>query len=447
MNTVIRRMMASLVALAAVAAATSTASAQVRPQMRINVEPPQFPQGVGGLVLANRLTFPLATPLQQRALLVGQLGAATNPLNPLAVNYNPVLGALNTAATINTLGAYGGIGGYGGYGLGAGYFPPAGLASTPYGAGAADSTLGTSPAYGNPYYPSYYGETGGALMGLADITTANANGVQTLQRARVTMQQANQAAIDTRRKLFDELRYERMNTPGAEDIRIKDMEVALRRARHDPPQTEIVSGRSLNDLINHLSSMQAKGLRGPDIRLNEDLLSHINLTNGANGNVGLLRNGGKLNWPLPLQSKEYADLTREVNTPLEKAARAAVDLKPVDPGTLKDLKAALDKLNEALDNSNSRLTPNEYIESKRYLNMLGETYRALQDPDVGNYFKSGKWTAQGNTVAEFVDRLTRSQGLRVAPASPGDEQYYRALQAALVNYDAGITALTSTSNK
>ncbi len=234
-----------------------------------------------------------------------------------------------------------------------------------------------------------------------------------------------------------------MNTPGAEDLRIKDIEVALRRARNDPPLTEIFSGRSLNDLVNFLASQQAKGLRGPDIRLNEDLLRHINLTNGTNGNIGLLRNGARLTWPLPLQSKEFEEATKAVAVQIEKAAKAAADLKPVDAGTLKDLEAALIRINELLDNANARLTPNEYIESKRYLNMLGEAFRALRDPDVGNYFKDGKWTAQGNTVAEFVDRLTRSQGLRIAPASPGDEPYYRALQAALTSYDAGITATAS----
>ncbi len=146
---------------------------------------------------------------------------------------------------------------------------------------------------------------------------------------------------------------------------------------------------------------------------------------------------------MPLQSKEFEEATKAVGVQIEKATKAAADLKPVDAGTLKDLKAALDRLNESLDNANARLTPSEFIESKRYLNMLGETFRALQDPDVGNFLKGGKWTAQGNTVAEFIDRLTRSQGLRVAPASPGDEHFYRALHAALANYDAGIASTAS----
>jgi hypothetical protein len=257
------------------------------------------------------------------------------------------------------------------------------------------------------------------------------------------MSQADQAAIDTRRKWFDELRYERMNTPTAEELRIKDIQIALNRARNEPPLTEITSGQSLNNLINHLAGEQAKGLRGPDIRLSEDLLRHVNLTTGTNGNAGLLRNGGKLSWPLPMQTKDFEESMKAVNVQIEKAARSAEDLKPIDPGTLKDLKAALDKINEQLDIANARLTPSEYIESKRYLNMLGDAYRALQDPNVGNYFNNGRWTAQGNTVATFVDTLTRNQGLRVAPASPGDEHYYRALQAALTSYDAGITQPTS----
>ena len=50
-------------------------------------------------------------------------------------------------------------------------------------------------------------------MGVAAVTTANAQGLNTVQQARITNQQAMQAEIDTRRQMFDELRYEQAHTP------------------------------------------------------------------------------------------------------------------------------------------------------------------------------------------------------------------------------------------
>src|SRR5262249_39500325 len=67
------------------------------------------------------------------------------------------------------------------------------------------------PGYGYGYYP-YIDPYGGALNGVANLTTANAQYQLTVQQARRVSEQVNQDRIDTRRKLFDELRYEQMNT-------------------------------------------------------------------------------------------------------------------------------------------------------------------------------------------------------------------------------------------
>src|SRR5262249_46030649 len=98
-----------------------------------------------------------------------------------------------------------------------------------------------NPLTYNPYLSSF-DPYGGFLMGVAAVTTANAQYYATIQQARILQQQANQAAIDTRRRLFDQIRYERMNTPAPEEVRVREMEVALNRSRHQPPAAEIWSG-------------------------------------------------------------------------------------------------------------------------------------------------------------------------------------------------------------
>ena len=118
---------------------------------------------------------------------------------------------------------------------------------------------GYSPPY-NPYfnpYAAYCSPYGGGLMGLAALTTANAQFYVTIQQGRIVNQQANQAMIDMRRKIFDQIRYERMSIPSGEEIRVRDLEIALNRSRRDPPLGEILSGASLNSLLNYLIKQQA----------------------------------------------------------------------------------------------------------------------------------------------------------------------------------------------
>jgi len=48
--------------------------------------------------------------------------------------------------------------------------------------------------------------------------------------------------------------------------------------------------------------------------------------------------------------------------------------------------------------------------------------QALQDPNVSRQF-NGTWSPRGNNVAELADQMTK-QGLKLAPAAPGDEPSY-----------------------
>src|SRR5205823_5331689 len=53
--------------------------------------------------------------------------------------------------------------------------------------------------------------------------------------------------------------------------------------------------------------VQGPGGSGPTIPLDEAILKQINLTSGQGGNssIGLLKDGGKLSWPLPLRGRDY----------------------------------------------------------------------------------------------------------------------------------------------
>jgi len=324
--------------------------------------------------------------------------------------------------------------------------PTASLSTPNLGTGSGSLQNNNSnwyPPY-NPYMP-YYDPYGGALTGYANVISAVAQSNVTFQQARIVQQQANQSMLDTRRRLFDQIRYERMSIPTPEEVRVHDMEVALNRARRNPPLVEIWSGLALNDLLKYLIKQQGAGMRGPRIDLDEDMLRHINVNTGRGGNVGLLKDGGKLQWPLSLQRPEFTEARKTLTQLLPDAIQQVQFNNPLSPGILKDIQTALqnltDTLNKEVNAANSDLSASQYIDARRYLNQLNEGFKALQDPNAPNFFNK-KWSARGKTVAELIKNMDLG-GLEFAPATSGDEGPYRALYNALVAYDSGIGQLNT----
>src|SRR5262249_41191814 len=151
-----------------------------------------------------------------------------------------------------------------------------------------------------------------------------------------------QARIDTRRKNFDEWLYERENTPTLEDDRERSRMEELRRSRNDPPITEILSGKALNDLLNPILKMNPPSeSMAPLVPLAPDVVKEINLTSGGtSGNLGPLKDGGKLRWPLALQDEPFD----EARTKIDQLARQAFQQAQggeVDVKTLRDLRKSV----------------------------------------------------------------------------------------------------------
>jgi hypothetical protein len=321
---------------------------------------------------------------------------------PALPAYSPLgNAALTSAAALPGTAAYPGTAGYGGYGGYGGYYDP---------------------------YSGY-------LKGGAEIINAQGQLKIQLEQANVVKEQARSAEIDNRKKLFDELMYERANTPSFTDRQEKRMALNLRRSRDGTaPLTEIWSGKALNDILADLKRLLAKGQQSPeDIELDPDILKQINVRGGGSGNIALLRNGGQLTWPVGLKELEgSAEIRKLIDSKAIEAVRQAENGQ-VSAGLIKDLQANVNKLHKKLVRSVSELPTNQYIEAKRYLNNLDAAVLALQQPAVGNYFNQ-KWVAGGRTVRDLVGSMLK-KGLTFAPAVAGDEAAYQALHSALAAYD------------
>jgi hypothetical protein len=253
------------------------------------------------------------------------------------------------------------------------------------------------------------------------------------QQASLVREHARQNKLVTRRRAFDEFLYERRTAPTWEDDRERLQEEELRRSRTDAPVGEIQSARALNCLLDHLQQLDARGISGSDIPLDEETVYRINVTSGRAGHVGLLKNGGRLHWPLALTEAAVRAERTQIDSLLPEVL-AQTSGRPADADAVAELTRATERLQQFLKVRSRKLPPGQYVEARRFLTDLGEALKALEQPDVAEHL-ARKAGPRGKTVVELVRSMTQ-QGLHFAPAVAGDEAAYLALYRALVRYDA-----------
>lgn len=286
------------------------------------------------------------------------------------------------------------------------------------------------------YYPTYVSTAdpyGGYLNGAANVISAQGGWLKDVQDAYLKKEDVKAAKLKNKRAAFDEWLYEKANTPTLEEQREEERMQNVLRSQHNPPPTEIWSGKALNDLMQDLQQRGTAAMHGPPIYLNQELLKEINVTTGTTtAGLGLLKN--KLQWPLGLTDAAFSAGRKAVEA---SAALRQAESGTVDPGTLRELISSVDKMQAQLKANVSNVEPNEYIRAKRYLNDLDQSIKTLQDANVAKY-ASKSWSAQGATVAELVQYMT-SNGLKFAPATPGDEPAYNSIHRAMATYDGEVS--------
>jgi len=220
----------------------------------------------------------------------------------------------------------------------------------------------------------------------------------------------------------------------------------LARSRNNPPSGEVWSGKALNDLLADLQKLPARNdvasMRTFQLPLDEDNLKRVNVTAAeGKGNIGLLKDGGRLSWPVALSGTEFKDLRERINSLVQDAVKQAEFNNQVDAGTIRQLSRDVEQMESMLRRTGRDMPPTPYIDARTFLNNLNSSIAALQQPDVGNYF-TGKYALKGKTVPELVKYMTE-QGLRFAPAVAGEEGPYQALYQALLSYDLASQPATA----
>jgi hypothetical protein len=291
-------------------------------------------------------------------------------------------------------------------------------------------------------YTSFQDPNSAFLSGTADILSASGDLAIKQQQARLLGAQVNAAKLANRRRAWEQWEWEQQRTPTLEDVREQERVLQLRRARNDPPETEITNGTALNQLLNHLAVLQGQGLVGPVIPLDPEMLRQINVfpagSRSANS-IGVMFQVDNLHWPMALRMDFFDDERQEVTKLLLQLA-AEAESNSVDFTKVRSLNALLQNMMGKLREHRDDITIMQDIEARRFIREIQGAANTLQTPNVGNFF-NGKWSARGNTVAELVDHMSR-QGLRFAAAVSGNEPAYIALHRAMADYDLALTQVT-----
>ncbi len=348
----------------------------------VNVRTPFFAPQATGFNRFNR--FGRFDPRVLRAFRLGQLSANGYGLG----------GGLS--------GLYGGGGGYGG---GGSYGGGTNMVYVPYSATSYSSPYGDDPAQNRAF--------------------------------------VDQEKLANRRRAFDEYLYEREQTPSPSEERQRAAADQLDRSLNDPPFTEVLSGKALNDILRDLRKLSGRSdLANPDPSpvLDPDVLRHINVTAGR-GTLGLLKEDGRLHWPIVLSGADYREERERLNAFAPEALHQARGKGRVDAALLEELTTSVDRVRHQLVDRIRDVAPSQYIAAKAFLQELDEAIKALEQPDAGRSARVAE-IGRAGTVAELIQRMT-AHGVEFAAANRGDEAAYGSLHQALASYDRAVHALRS----
>jgi hypothetical protein len=305
-------------------------------------------------------------------------------------------------------------------------------------AGPARAQVPVYNPYINPYYNPY--STGGVLTGAANLVDAQGNFQIQTEQARIAREQANQAKLDTQRKTFDQMNYERANTTTfAEEMEIS-ASATVRRMLTDSPTPEILSGNTLNTLSAFVRRMADQGVFGPVIPLDPGAVKMLNLAPPGgiltNPGLGMVSNWDNAPWPLSL-----FDARKELD-PLVRQVIYEVKERNLNPKTFE---FARKRVRSYQDNLYKLLTPGKvdtaaYMEASTFLTNLDNSLNQLRQPDAFKFF-TNDFVARGSNVLELAMFVT-GNGLKFIPATPGHETAYIATHRATVSY---IRAAQGTS--
>jgi hypothetical protein len=288
------------------------------------------------------------------------------------------------------------------------------------------------PGY-NPYNP-YVGRGpgynyGAAASGQADLTRAQGQVAIDNENARIQREKANQAKLDTKRQAFDEMNYEKANTPSYGEIASKDKAQLVQRLMKTPTRTEVYDGKTLNAMLPYCQYLSSHGTQGPPVLLSQTIVNQLNISGVASSTVGMLKAGGQVEWPLALRGPE----SKKLDELLPKAYNATID-GSLDNKLMKQVRTEMKKMRDTLGNQfrSEEIDGTSFVRGLEFYNSLSSSVDALERPDAKKQL-SGSMSPRARNVQELLDYMGEN-GFKFGPAMPGQESAYQVTHDAFVRY-------------
>jgi hypothetical protein len=264
--------------------------------------------------------------------------------------------------------------------------------------------------------PSGY-RTGGAYAGSTQSRSSNTNAAEKAEPIEIVFADRPAPAADEPRNAFNRWQNQRHRQAQQDPIRRNEEE--LYRNLTQPELKDVISGESLNMILESLIAMPEKFKKTAPIVFEEDTLSRLNFTRGT-GSIGLLRDEGRIAWPPALQAREaLAPARQEIEKRFAEAYRQVAENGRTDLAALDDLLKHVDQLNNQIAASEKSLTFAENVAASRFLASLEDSIRFLKQPDASEWLP-GKCKLKPATVQELV-QIMADKRIRFAPALVGND--------------------------
>jgi serine/threonine protein kinase/tetratricopeptide (TPR) repeat protein len=204
---------------------------------------------------------------------------------------------------------------------------------------------------------------------------------------------------------------------------------------------EVVTGESLNAVLDRVKAKHARGVTGPRTVLDVEVVRRLNLTTAQQKRPNLLNvvRDGALEFPAALQNEKLAQgrefLVRKGRAGVERLEKG----EKLDAATQKELRQEVDNLNKALGRQINEVSVSQFIEARRFLQSLDEVVTGIENNDLSGdpaqqFVKNGKLT-----VADLIDFVAEKK-LRFGPADANSGTAYFAVFQALSSYEAALPA-------
>lgn len=200
-----------------------------------------------------------------------------------------------------------------------------------------------------------------------------------------------------------------------------------------PDLSAIASGDALNQLLKDINRAEAKGARGQSPYIPALVLADLRFAGSPAADLlNLTREADNLPFPGAFDAPALSGLRSALDKDFFAIAVAVRAGKAPEPAKVVQLETTFGRVQAAVEPVLRNLSFEEATATRRFLNRFGSALKAAKDRSATGLIDP-KWAAEGLTVADLVQHMTRYK-LTFGQAPSGSEDAYTATHRNLAAY-------------